>query len=118
MAYRSVRVPAAAETANRNPIVDSWNKSHDNALHSFVQGIASVAGRPGVFSARRDLPPASGAQFLDRARRPVAASHDPDILQEMPPKLTVEEGICKPLPCGMGSRRRVPPALSLKEALR
>jgi hypothetical protein len=54
MAFRSVQVPAAAETANRDPIVDFWKKSHDNAIHSFVQVIASLAGCSGVFSARLD----------------------------------------------------------------
>jgi hypothetical protein len=120
MVFRSVQVPAAAHTANRNPIVDSWNKSHDNAVHSFVQAITSVAALPGVFSARRELHPtgASGTQFLDRARPPIAASHDRDILREMPPKLIVEEGNRKPLLYIRSSTCLGPAALLTREEVR
>ncbi len=110
MAFRNVRVPAAAETANQNPIVDFWKKSHDNAIYSFVQVITSLAGRPGAFFAQRDrhLAGASGAQFLDRTRRPIAAGNDPDILQEMPPKLIVVGSNCNPVLHNAGSTSRVP----------
>jgi hypothetical protein len=120
MAFRNVRVPVAAETANQNPIVDFWKKSHDNATHTFVQAIPSVAGRPGVFSARRNrhLTGASGAQFSERTRRPIAASHDRDMLQEVPPKLIAEEGIGKPLLYIRGSTCRAPAALPTREELR
>jgi hypothetical protein len=116
MAFRNARVPAAAETANRNPIVDSWNKSHDNAVHSFVQAITSVVALP----ARRGLHPggASGTQFLDRARRPIAASHARDILREMPLKLIVEEGFRKPLLYIRCSTCCVPAALLTREEVR
>jgi hypothetical protein len=101
MAFRNVQVPAAAETANRNPIVDSRNKSNDNAVHSFIQAIASLAGCAGAFSARLDRCPtgvlASRAQFLDRARPPFEARHDLDIVLEMPPELTVVGSNSNPL---------------------
>jgi hypothetical protein len=120
MAFRSVQVPAAAETANRNPIVDSWNKSHDNAVHSFVQAITNAAGRPGSSSARLDRHPtgawASRAQFPHRADAPVGANHYLDPLLEMQPTLIVEEGTSNPLL--RGSKSPVPAALSLGEALR
>jgi hypothetical protein len=122
MAFRNVQVPAAAETANRNPIVDSWNKSHDNAVHSFVQAITNVAGRPGSLSARLDRHPigawARRAQSRDRAGPPVRANHDPDLLLEMPLTLFVEEGNSKPLLYGTTSKSRAPAALCPGEALR
>jgi hypothetical protein len=121
MAFRSVQVPAAAEIANRNPIVDFWKK-YDNAVHSFVQVIASVAGRPGAFSARLDRDPtrvwANRAQFLDRARQPFGAGQDLHILLAMPPTLIVEESTRKPLLDGTSSTSSVPAALPLREAVR
>jgi hypothetical protein len=116
MAFRNVQVPAAAQTANRNPIVDSSNKSHDNSVHTFVQAITSVAGRPDALSARLDRHPTGvWAQFLDRPRPPFRASHDLDILLEMPPELIVEEGIRKPPLYIRGSTCRAPAALPTRE---
>jgi hypothetical protein len=57
MVFRSVQVPAAAQTANRNPIVDSWKKSHGNATHFLIQLIATVTGGPRVFLDRLDRHP-------------------------------------------------------------
>src|ERR1700683_3734822 len=98
MAFRSVQVPAAAHTANRNPIVDSSNKSHDNAVHSLVQVITSVAGRLGILAARRDRNSTgiwASRALLDRAR-PIGTSQSPGIVLEMPRELIVRS-IRKPL---------------------
>jgi hypothetical protein len=120
MAFRNVRVPTDADRANRNPIVDSWNKSHDYAVRSFVQVIASAAGRPGVFSARRDRGPtgvwASCAQF--RRRPPFGAGHDLGIVLEMPPTLIVVGSNSNPLLYSTGSTNCVPAALPTREDLR
>lgn len=122
MAFRNVQVPAAAETANRNPIVNSWNKSYDNAVRSFVQVIASVAGPCGVLSARLDRHPtdvwASRAQFPDRAHPPFEAGHDLDMVLEMPPKLIVVGSNSNPLLHSTGPTSRVPAALPTREDLR
>jgi hypothetical protein len=122
MASKKARVPAADDTANRNPIVDSWKKSHDNAIHSFVQLITSVAGRPDVFCTRLDRHPtdvwASRTQFLDRARPTLRASHDPDILLEMQPEPVAVQGANNPLLYSTDSTGHPPAALPSREDLR
>jgi hypothetical protein len=117
MASKKARVPAADDTANRNPIVDSWKKSHDNAIHSFVQLITTATGRSLLFCGRLDRLPAgicATCAPLSGAHGPMGASH---LLLETLPQLIVEENTRKSL------YRSVPPShvparLPAKEELR
>jgi hypothetical protein len=85
MASEKARVPAAAKTADRNHLTESWKNSDDKAPSPLIQlmiVVSPATGRPGAFAARLEgestVLVVSRAPFLASAWKLIAAGYPPD----------------------------------------